>query len=293
MHMKFSTPLVAAASFLALSACMGTDVSGGSSGPSIDYKTLTSTANNGTSTLGGTAVRYNTTANTVIVNNLSGSADYVTGSVTVDDGTYSLTDSNGVNDIINNSKITDGTSTITEDPGTSTYDYVTYFRQTYSSGGNNYSVVGQVGIVTATNDVPTSGSASYSGEAWGRYVPSGGSLVKLNSGTSSVQANFSAGTVDATLSNFTAYDGSNNPTTSLIDTIKLTGMQISGNTFGGGAIQTSNGGSTVDLVGANASGYLGGNFYGYDTTNNIPDEIGASMVQSGDSGFITADFIAD
>ncbi|MEJ2001819.1 MAG: hypothetical protein P8X77_10565, partial [Maritimibacter sp.] len=77
------------------------------------------------------------------------------------------------------------------------------------------------------------------------------------------------------------------------DTIEITDMVISGNTFGGGTIGSYLNGNYVDVLGANVTGVMSGNFYGYDSQIGAPDEIGGTLAVWGDDGQINADFIAD
>ncbi len=280
MHLKFPAPLVATASFLALSACMGTDSGVG------DYQTLASTSQTGSSDIGGNNVSKAT--GVIAVGRVTGSWNRATGVITIDDGATVITDPSG--NYTTTGTITDGSSTLNGNTSFGTYDYVTYYSGSYNNGGTTYSATGQAGVVTATADVPTSGTANYSGDAVVSYGVADGATIRTGAlyGNSSAAVNFGAGTVNASLTGLTPTSG--NPD---LDQVELSNMSISGNQFGGGSMTTSLSGAPVDLVGANASTGIAGNFYGYDTSNHIPDQIGATAMKEGDSGAIIATFIGD
>ncbi len=253
------------------------------------YETLKSTAPTGTSALAMTAIGEDTQT-TLVVAQATGSWNHETGVITLTDqtmGTGTFTDSNGTNDLVNNGLIkdddpTNGTLVLTQ--VSQTYDYVSYI----AASDAPTTPVGQIGIATGATNVPTSGQANYTGDSFVAYNQGGGTSVILT-GDSSANVDFGAGTVNATLSNFAVQGGGG----AAIDTVTLTNMQINGTTFGGGTISTSLGGSGVDLTGANSRVDAKGNFYGYDATYHIPDEIGATALKQGDGGYLGAEFIAD
>ena len=257
------------------------------------YETLTSTAAK-TSTLAGTAIQINNTSDAVTRVDTTGSLTHNTGAMTVNDGTYTLTDADGfdaagvLNDGAGGTFTSDGTQGFT-----GTYDYVAAYEQSYTSGGTSYTSSGIGGVVTSSGDVPTAGTATYTGEATGQIVTAT-TGTDLNNGTSTVTANFGSGTVDVTMTGFSAEDQATGATTTApIDTITATGMTIAGNAFSGGTFTTTNGGAIIDVTGANATGSGSGNFFGYDATNSIPDETGGIILLQGDSGTVAAGFIAD
>ena len=298
--MNRTLTLVAASSALALlSACGGGSTGNGSTGGGTftptsttpSYETLSSTAAV-TSTLGGVAIRSNGTSGALDVVTTSGTTTHNTGNTTITDGTYSLTDADGFN---GGNTLTDGTSTITTDTSalSGTYEYVTIYDQTYTSGGVTYDSRGVGGIITSASDVPTSGMATYTGDAQGQVVTATQGFDLAN-GTSTVSADFAAGTVDATMTGFTATDqATGNAATAPIDTISATGMTISGNGFSGGTVATTNGGAVVNVTGANTTTTAQGAFFGYDSAASAPDEVGGLVLQQGDDGFVAGGFIAD
>lgn len=255
------------------------------------YETLDSTAAT-TSTLGGVALRSNNTSGAQEIVTTSGTTTHNTGNTTITDGTHSLTDADGFN---GGSTLTDGTSTITKDTSdiSGTYEYVTIYDQTYTAGGVRYDSVGVGGVITSAADVPTTGAATYTGDAFGLVVTATQGF-DLKNGTSTVSADFAAGTADATMAGFTATDqATGNTATAPIDTISATRMAISGNRFSGGTVITMNGGATVNITGANTRTTAQGAFFGYDASASGPDEVGGLVLQRGDDGIVAGGFIAD
>lgn len=238
------------------------------------YETLSSTAAK-TSTLAGTAIQTNNISNAVTRVDISGSLTHNTGAMSVNGGTLTPNGTQGF---------------------TGTYDYVTVYEQNYRSDGINYTYQGIVGVVTSAGDVPgikSGKSATYTGEATGQIVTRTTGF-DLNSGTSTVIADFNSGTVDVTMTDFTAvYQGTGNAPPVPIDTIRATGMTITGNAFSGGTLATTNAGSTVNLTGTNTTNSAGGNFFGYDAAISAPDETGGIILLQGDSGIVMGAFIAD
>lgn len=302
MNKTFS--LLAATSACSLLVACG----GGSTGDGIttptptpttpSYETLSSTAA-ATSTLGGVALRSNNTSGALDIVTTSGTTTHNTGNTTITDGTYSLTDADGFN---GGNTLTDGTSTITTDASalSGTYQYVTVYDQSYTSGGVVYDSRGVGGVVTRAADVPTTGTATYMGDAQGQVV-TGTQGFDLARGTSTVSADFGARTVNVTMTGFTATDQTTgNATTAPIDTISANGMTIAGNGFSGGTVATTNGGAAVDITGANTTTTAQGAFFGFNGaqtapsgTMAAPDEVGGLVLQRGDDGIVAGAFVAD
>lgn len=223
---------------------------------------------------------------------LSGSTTHNTGDTTLSDGTYTLRDRDGFN---GTDTLTDGTSTITAHRTAikGSYEYATGFSQSYRSGGRSYDVEGLGGVVTNAADMPKSGTATYTGGALA-VVVANSSAYDLENGSSSVTANFGSNTVNVTLNGFTAKDQvTGAATTAPIDTISATGMRISGNGFEGGTVQTTNGGTAVNITGSGTTSSAQGNFFGYDASASAPDEVGGIIRQQGNDGLVRAIFIAD
>lgn len=288
---KYISIIVTTSAFSLLTACGGGGGGGGGS-DTPSYETLNSTAAK-TSTLGGVAIRSNGASGALDVVTTSGTMTHNTGNTTITDGTYSLTDADGFN---GGTTLTDGTSTITADGTqgfTGTYEYVTAYEQSYTSGGTTYVSTGVGGVITNASDVPTNGNATYTGEASGLVVTATQGF-DLNGGTSNVTADFASGTVNATLTGFTAIDqATGTAAIAPIDTITATGMTLSGNGFSGGTITTTNAGTAVDVTGANTASTAQGAFFGYDASNSAPDEVGGAILLQGDDGIVAGGFIAD
>lgn len=267
---------------LALGACSGSGNSGNSVNTNLIYETLTSTAAK-TSTIGGVGIRANSADSTVEVVENNGSITHDTDALTLTDDMYTLTGPDGAGGTLSPNTTID----------TSSYDYVTVADQAYQTGGVDYYVTFVGGIITAAADMPTTGTATYTGEAAASVITATTGTV-LTNGTSTVAADFGAGTVDVTLDSFTALDSTTGtPTVGPVDTIKMTGMTINGNRFAGGTLATESGGGAVDLTGTNTTTQAAGAFFGYDNTNKVPDEVGGFLKSQGDSGIVIGGFVAD
>lgn len=296
---KYLICLVTTSSIMLLSACGGGG--GGASVQATDvpvqqrvvpsYQTLDSKAE-ATSSLGGIALRSNGATGSLDVTQSTGTITHNSGAIVLDDGTYSFSDSDGPDA---NRVLTDGRSTVVRGSRsfTGTYEYVTVYEQTYVSGGVTFDTNGIFGVVTRPADIPTTGSATYTGEAAAQLVTSTEGF-DLSNGTSTVTADFGSGTVDVTMTGFTATNlATGNAGPAPIDTITATGMQIAGNRFSGGTVSTTNGGATASPTGPNTTAVAQGAFFGYDTANSTPDEVGGIFLMQGDNGIITGGFIAD
>ena len=285
-----------------LVACGGGGGGGGSGGAapsttstpnstSPSYETISSTSTS-TSTVKGTAVRSNGTSGALDLTKTSGSLTHNTGAISLNDGNYLFTDNDG----FSGGSMTDGNASLTSDGKqgfSGTYDYVRPYSQTYSSGGVSYTSQGVYGVVTSSNDIPTGGSAQYTGEATGVLV-TGAAGYDLNNGRATVTVDFNAGQVDVVLDNFSASDQSTGlAATAPVDSITISGMTISGNEFNGGTVITNANGSTVDITGTNTTSDANGYFYGYDSSTSAPDEVAGSYLTQGDSGRLLGTFIGD
>ena len=290
--MKYVIPtLLAISGIPLLSACGGASEDDDVINTAPVYETLSSNAVS-TSALVGSAIRSNGSTGALEITTVSGSLTHNTGATTVTDGTYSLTDSDG----ITGGELTDGSSTLTTNGSqgfTGTYDFVRVYDQTYSSGGITYNSNGVHGVGTTVSDMPTSGSASYAGEASGLVIV-GSQGFDLNSGTSTVDVDFGSETVNVTLTGFTAIDQVTGlAATAPIDTITATDMTIAGNSFDGGTITSSSGGATTPVTGANTTTLGQGHFFGYEGANRRPDEVGGNLLIQGNGGIIAGTFVAD
>ena len=234
------TLFMASSALAFLSACGGGSTIEAPTPTAPSYETLGSTAAT-TSKLGGVAL-LTTQLGAIEIVPTSGTMTHNTGNTTITDGTYSLTDEDGFSSNGSTLTLTDGTSTITSDTESlsGTYDYLMPYSQAYpsTSGVGSVGVGGIIGVTTSVNDVPTTGSATYTGDAEGIYT----TLISPDAvaseafvGTSTVSVDFADGTVDATMTDLlvNVVEPTTNVVTTtptaLVDTISVTGMNIDGN----------------------------------------------------------------
>jgi len=123
---------------------------------------------------------------------------------------------------------------------------------------------GARGSATETTPMPTTGGASYLGGAVG-YVAQPANINTNNAGqfygTSSLTANFAAGTVTGAITGITVYDTTNSSAIGSLNNIGLFGTFASGtSSYAGHANVIGGPGSAFDISGA--SGNLAGAFYG-------------------------------
>jgi hypothetical protein len=262
--------LVCATSIAALAAC------GGGSGPrTAEVEPLASTENV-TSTLGGVALQSNGSTGVLSVLTTEGTLMHESGAVTLNDGTYTLSDADGVDD---DGLFTDGTSTVSTESVafTGDYDFTQAYEQTYTADGIAYDSTGITGVVIDARDMPSTGNATFTGEAIGSVnVAADG--FDLTAGTSTLTATFSSdgGTIDLVMSDFTSTSQSGDDTSvNPIDTISALGMTIDGNGFTGGTLTTALDGTDVDIIGGSTTTAATGSFFGYNSDVAQPDEVGS------------------
>jgi len=257
----------------ALPAC------GGSATPTV-YQAFDG-INVSTSAISGNAIK-----NGQVVT-LSGSYQHDTGATQVADGTYTLLDPNGFDA---NDTLTDGTSTLRVDDEdfTGTYDFARPYSQT-NAGGD---VLGIVGLATASRDLPSSVTATFTGEAVGVYATNAQG-IDLTDGTSHIVANFGTDEVTVTLSDFTMIDQMSGATIAgPLDEIRITDMTISGNGFQDGFASIRLNGVIVDVLGDNVQRSASGSFFGIGADGSQPAEVGGAVRLQGDDGEINSLFIA-
>lgn len=315
-HYKFfqkKLPLLVLA-IASVAACSSAPVGLTAGGPTPShtpqtYETMASTAAV-TSTLGGSVLNGGndpvTHAQVVAItaSPLTGSLAHSTGSISINDGTYLFVDASGA-DIHGN--LADGTGATALfglgdiGPSFGTYDYVKLVGMNYTKTGVNYVDLGLVGVVTESTDLPVSGNASYTGQAFSQETTPSGATFTLHSlfenGTSTINVNFAAGTADVTLNNFAKItDGVGAVIPVAIapyDELRGTGMVISGAHFNGGAWVTVKGGAVVNVVGAGATSTSHGTFFGYDPNISAPDEVGGVVYIDGSSANVVGLYLAD
>lgn len=255
------------------------------------YQTLSSTAT-ATSELGGVALQFRENPDTTTLSSSSGALNHGTGATRINDGKYDLVDPDG---IAAGGLLSDGISALISTPAqgfTNNYDYARVYNQGYISQGVPYSVTGIYGIVTRTGDMPSSGSATYRGEADGSYTD-GTTTYDLDGGTSSVTANFSSRAVTVRMEGFNAVNRSSGAAANVgFDAVQISNMTISGNSYTGGTINTQSGSSNVSVVGTRLQQNATGRFFGL-TSSATPDETGGIGFLRGTNGAVTAVFLAD
>lgn len=271
--------------------------------PAATYETLASTAPK-TSTLGG----FLTRAPANVLNGsetvrVAGTLNHATGALTLQDDKYTFTDPDGIDA---NGVAEDGAGARFEAFDTASYEYVTAYTGQYTSGGTTYDVDGVVGIMTEAADMPNTGRATYTGIASAGVndytqdsYGTGNRAFALQNGVSTVNADFAAGTVDVTMNNFTAREFTGIPgnefvdasATTPVDTIRVTGMTIAGNSFTGGTLVTERNGAAVNITGPNTITQSAGGFFGQ--SGGIPDEVAGGVTSEGNNGSIYAGYIAD
>ena len=264
-----------------------------------NYETTTSTATS-TSRLGGAVIRKSfnlaTGASTRGLATITGSLTHNTGRLELNDGLYLFIDPDGpdASNVIR---------TAANDNGnvgqriSGTYQYVIPYDLGYSIGRTSYGNQGVAGIITASTDMPSAGIAHYTGEAYMNMLPASlvGTGYNFESGTSNVDVDFAAGTANVALGSFAVSDGTNPVTAAAapFDTVRGSGLAISGAQFSGGSWVTVKGGIAVNVTGSSTTATSNGTFFGYDPTISAPDELGGVVYIHGDTAFITGVFIAD
>ena len=183
------------------------------------------------------------------------------------------------------------------------YDYVFQFAVCCSAGTNYDMHLGVLGLVTAPSDLPSAGSASYTGEAYAEIyylfpsLATGGSFNFFDKGISQVDVDFASGTASVLLGSFARITQNGGavitPATAPFDQIQGSGLVLSGGHLTGGDWATYSGGSIVNVVGANGTTSSNGTFFGYDPSISAPDEVGGVVSINGDEGYVVGVYIAD
>lgn len=273
-----------------LSAC----VTGDGDGEAVlapSYETFSSTSN-ATSTLGGVALKLREDPDQVTLSASSGSYQHSSGATVLNDGTYELVDADG---FAFDSLLTDGISVLISTPSqgfSNNYSYARVYTQGYLVAATPYSTTGVFGIVTSASDIPSSGSATYTGEAAGGYSNTT-DAYDLEGGASTITANFGTQTVNVAMTGFTAVNKSSGSSEDVgFNQVRITGMRIDRNQFEGGTIATLANGTEVQIVGTVSQQEALGRFFGLDSTN-APDEAGGIAYLAGENGSVTTIFLAD
>lgn len=262
--------------------------------PASEYETIYSAAAV-TSDLSGVGFGIPQTgqeANTIPLLAVSGSVRHDVGPLSLDDGQYAFTgtmryiDPDDPDQGVYFSDGNGGFYFLSAFDG-GTFDYVLRYDGQYKIGAETYSSEGVAGIVTAESDVPSTGTADYTGVAFGSGATVSGGSFELLSGNAAVTVDFLGGTVSLTADGFSDIGAP-------VDELLVTGAVIDGVSFGGGTISLLNDGSSAEaILGANVQSQFGGSFFGYDDTLDIPDELGGIALKAGDDGYVALYFAAD
>lgn len=245
------------------------------------------------SDLGGLAIRTNTSVNETKPVELTGSFDHSNAALVLINGTYEFRAMGGetaggeyVDDAKKGTVILLNTDTVRTD------GFAHFMDMDAVQDEVSYSTLGVVGIPTLAADMPSKGSASYTGRVLGTAatttqgfdIVDGSSLIAVDFGTS--------GTVNVTLNNFKFQDQSTGADgTGPFDKLVVTGMTLSDAEFSGGTIALTKSGASVDLTGTNTATASNGMLFGYDDDTGHPVQAGGILMMQGDSGFLNATYL--
>lgn len=243
----------------------------------------------GTFDLGGPAIRTATNTGAMDLSVLSGLFVTNTGAVTVTDTEFSLSDPDGFNTL---GRLQGDGTVMTHVVTQGQYDYVILYQGQTQTASSQMDLLGVLGVVTPQPQVPWTDKASFEGEAGATAITADGGYA-LNDGMALVTADFKLGTVNVTLSGFSATDIiTQTATDAPIDTILGTNLLITQSGFSGNTIVFKKNGVRADITGPATSNAMSGAFYGTDTTGR-PDEAAGVVVSQGDAGMVSGWFIAD
>ncbi len=292
---------LASTSFFALGCSLGLAGCGGGASPddpppppANEYETIHSEAAT-SSALRGVGLGIPQTgqeANEIPLLAVAGSVRHDVGPLSLDDGQYAFTgtmyyvDPDDPEQGVYFSDGNGGVFLLSTFDGAS-FDYVLRYNGEYRIGAVKHSAEGVIGIVTADADVPSGGTATYSGVAFGSGATVSGGSFELLSGSAAATADFGAGTLSLLADGFADIGAP-------VDEVRVTGAVIDGASFGGGTVSLlSDGASAEGILGPDVQSQFGGSFYGYDDVQDIPDEIGGLLLKAGDDGYVALSFAAD
>ncbi|MGB1236503.1 MAG: hypothetical protein ACPG5U_12300 [Planktomarina sp.] len=293
---KTAVSLVIAASILA--ACGGGATAPSGTTPLAStvtpptYVTLTDTTSTRTSPLAGSVLASNTTTGQFNVNTTEGALVRATDVLTLSDGEYLFKSTGGI-DLNGTTKDAQGsTLLVNTDLGTG-YDYATVYNGTYVLNGVEYDALGVVGTPTAQGDLPTDGTATYTGNS-NLTVATENELTHVYSdGAATVFVNFKTGRANVTVDDFTVRNPVGLIAEGSFDKMQIFGMAVDGAAFAGGSVTFENDGQAVDVVGDTPLNASQGTLFGYDPNIMAPDEAGGVILVTGDTSQVTGAFIAD
>lgn len=259
-----------------------------------EYVTLDQT-NDLESKLSGVAILINTSTQTSQSVDLTGTFANKTGALVLENGTYEFrADTSGAasDTYVDGAKT--GTLTVLNADSIRTDGSAHMVDMFYVQDGVSYNALGIVGVSTAAADIPSTGTASFTGRVAGSAVTTAQG-VDIVDGSSKIDVNFgTTGTVNVTLDSFTFQDQSTGVIGSgPFDKIVITGMTLQNAGFADGAVQVSKSGADVDLTGANTTTASDGGFFGYDIDTGQPDAAGGILLLQGDDGYLTTTYLGD
>ncbi|MXU66694.1 transferrin-binding protein-like solute binding protein [Oceanomicrobium pacificus] len=282
--------LTAGAALLTLAACGGGG-GGGSNGPNtvFQYQTFDSTVA-GTSNVTAVGLEPGTGGVPQAAARHTGTMDRTNKALNI---AGLIIDSNGIQgDVWEGSGVTLVKANHPDLDGT--YDYLVPVLASQNGGSTIY----LVGVTTRSQDVPTRGSATYSGQAVVGYITdvnngSGGNAGS-GGGNMTLTADFLNNNIDMVLSQL-AMSGMT------FNEVRINGLNIGNGAGGGNRSQFSHGGGTTvalrggeslaDVIGTTTSTQVRGTFYGGE--NGAPAEAGASFVVNGSDGVLYGIAAAD
>lgn len=251
--------------------------------------TTASAGPSGTFDLGGAAIRTATNTGAMDLSVLSGLFVTDTGGVTVTDTEFSLSDPDGFNTL---GRLQDDGTVLTHVVTQGQYDYVILYQGQTQTAASQMDVLGVLGVVTPQPQVPWTDKASFEGEAGATAVTANGGYA-LNDGMALVTADFKLGTVNVTLSGFSATDMlTQTPTEAPIDTILGTNLLITQSGFSGNTIVFKKNGFDTNITGPATTSTMSGAFFGTTPTGR-PDEAAGVVVSQGEAGMVSGWFITD
>lgn len=286
MQMKrYSLALVAV---LGLAACGGgggggsntggTTASGGTATGGVTYRTLDDTATAGASNV---QIAFVTRSN-----GTPSSTTQATG--TLDRPSQELT----VNGVIvggarTNDTWSEGNNRVSKTTAgglTGTYDFFAPVTVTQDNGVTTD--VGVVGVQTAAGEMPTSGTATFTGEANVTQITTGLGAGTTNSAASlAVDVDFAANQADVKMTSVTGLG---------FDEMNILNARVNGAAIDetGATVEFKTNGAAVTPIGTQSGTSVDGSFYGLRASDSIPEEAGGVFAVTGSSGSVSGVFAA-
>lgn len=242
-----------------------------------NYPDIANTTSGATSPVTGTFVGLNGNVST-----FSGTYTHNTGATAFTDGTITVNDPDGGTGLTGLQSGSTRVSVFVGDGLSNEMEFLTPVTITSPSGDGS----GIIGLATEVADMPGSATAVYNGQS--SINVAAGTSYGLN-GNATVNANFGANRVDVTMNGFS---GSGTPP---FDTLKINNMQINASGFSGGNFSATSNGSTVNVLSGTQTLQSSGRFYGFDTANDIPAEVGGGFRVDGSNSneFISGLYTGD